>query len=96
MDQQGVHFVISNTTYTIKADVDRAILQNAVDDLNTRIQEYKKKTNKDELRATVLAALSIAAERDSANIEKLELELVEYKDRLSELIKKLDTSLGEL
>ncbi len=95
MDQQGVHFVISNTAYTIKADIDGGVLQNAVDELNSRIQQYKQKTNKDELRATVLAALSIAVERDSANIELLELELLEYEEKLTELIKKLDSSLGE-
>lgn len=54
--------------YTISSSMDKLVLYQTVEELNEKIQQYKRNTNKDELRATVLAALDFVAE--TVNIKK--------------------------
>ncbi len=92
MSINSVNFKINNTAYTIQADVDEQVLQIAVNDLNERIEQYKNKTHRDEIRATVLAALSIAMERN----EMSQVDTTVIKEStlaLKEMIQKIDTVL---
>lgn len=79
-ESQAVTIVVSNTPYTISGTgVDREVLGRAVDAVNERIQNFKQRTNGEEVRATVLAAISLATE------------LTEAADRESNLKDELET-----
>jgi cell division protein ZapA (FtsZ GTPase activity inhibitor) len=95
--------------YTLKAEIDPKTLSQAAKMVDERISNYKRSTEKDELRSAVLAALSFAIElnEDNGNIEKivesqkileedrvnLKDELELSRDELKNIIAKIDSSL---
>ena len=95
---QAVTINVSNTDYTIRADIDKELLLYAVDMLNERIQNYKASTSGEELRAIVLAAVSIATEHAEAakTHEKLTKELEEVQSWAQTLSNRLDKEIAQL
>lgn len=95
---QAVTINVSNMDYTIHADIDRKLLSDAVAKLNEYIQKYKENTGGEELRAIVLAAVSIAMEQatEKQHLEELEQELQEIHHWAEKFGSHLDSEIAEL
>lgn len=94
---EQVTISVNNTEYSLRANVDTEILQLAVKELNDRIERYKNRANKDELRAAVMAALSLATEHyySVERIKTLESEIALCKESSETLLKRVSDTLDK-
>ncbi|MGM0444149.1 MAG: cell division protein ZapA [Fibrobacterota bacterium] len=92
MRKNSVTIYVNNKEYSIRGNVDDAVLRKAVELLNSRIDNYKKKTHRDELRSAVMAGLSVAIDLFDSNREAGELSSrgQEYEKRIRDLINIID------
>ncbi len=94
---EQVTISVNNTEYSLRANVDNEILQIAVKELNDRIERYKNRANKDELRAAIMAALSLATEHyySVQKVKNLESEIELCKESAEKLLKGISKTLEE-
>lgn len=92
---EQVTISVNNTEYSLRANVDKEILQIAVKELNDRIERYKNRANKDELRAAIMAALSLATEHyySVQQVKHLENELQRCKESAEKLLESVNNTL---
>lgn len=86
---------VNNTEYSLRSNVDNEILQLAVKELNDRIERYKNRANKDELRAAIMAALSLATEHyySTQQVKSLENEIQQNNECVEKLLERINASL---
>ena len=94
-EKQSVIVVISGLEYEVSSNIEKDRLEIAVSRLNEYIEMTKIKTNGDELRATVLAALSFALNQTDLVAKNTEQDLLidASKERLKTLVEYLDEKL---
>ncbi len=102
MPQNSATIIVDNKEYQLKADIPADVLNKAVETVNERISKFKNRSKSDELRATIMTALSLAVEFNSGatntkdledKIENLEAELALAKEEVSRISDNITASL---
>jgi cell division protein ZapA (FtsZ GTPase activity inhibitor) len=105
MAHNSVTIYVDNKEYQLRADIPVEVLDKAVDLVNDRITKFKNRSNRDELRATVMTAVSLAIEMSSdseetieqkAYVEELEAELSLAKEEISRITETISDSLKKI